>query len=143
MDDDFHSAQVIMSAMKSPQDNDRDPLTHRIIGAAIRVSKSTGIGLLESAYEAFLCYELGKLGLTIRRQQPLPVVYDGVRLDLGFRPDIIVENAVIIEIKTVKKFLPVHDAQLLTYLRLSGIRVGLLLNFSAFPFTTGIRRLVY
>ena len=123
-------------------DPKKDPLTHAIIGAAIRVNKGLGVGLLESPYEAFLCHELTKLQLDISRQPAMPVEYDGIRLDLGFRPDIIVENKVIVEVKTVVKFLPVHEAQLLTYLRFSGIRVGLLINFHAVPFMSGIRRLV-
>jgi GxxExxY protein len=120
-----------------------DPLTHAIIGAAILVNKCVGVGLLESAYETFLCHELEKLNLGISRQPPMPAVYDGVRVDLGYRPDIIVESSVIVEVKTVAKILPVHYAQLLTYLRLSEIKVGLIINFNAVPFTSGIKRLVF
>ena len=131
------------TTLRDTSDNaTRDPLTHAIIGAAIRVNKGLGVGLLESAYETFLCHELKKLRLGFSRQPPMPVVYDGVRLDLGYRPDIIVENLVIVEVKTVVKFLPAHEAQLLTYLRFAGIRVGLLINFHAVPFMSGIKRLV-
>ena len=122
--------------------HEKDPLTHAIIGAAIRVNTRLGVGLLETAYETFFCHELEKIELDIARQPPMPVVSDGIRLDLAYRPDIIVNGLVIVEIKTVPKFLPVHDAQLLTYLRLSGIRVGLLINFHAVPFMSGIKRLV-
>ena len=125
------------------QQTPNDPLTHAIIGAAIQVNKGVGVGLLESAYETFLCHELEKLKLRISRQPPMPAVYDGVRVDLGYRPDIIVESSVIIEVKTVAKILPVHQAQLLTYLRLSGIKVGLIINFHAVPFKSGIKRLVF
>lgn len=131
------------SSPVTPHKTANDPLTHAIIGAAIRVNKSVGVGLLESAYETFLCHELEKMSLGISRQPAMPVVYDGVRVDLGYRPDIIVENLVIVEIKTVAKILPVHQAQLLTYLRLSGIKVGLIINFHAMPFMSGIKRLVF
>ena len=131
------------STCAAHQQTPNDPLTHAIIGAAIRVNKCVGVGLLESAYETFLCHELEKLELGISRQSPMPVVYDGVRVDLGYRPDIIVEKLVIVEVKTVAKILPVHHAQLLTYLRLSGIKVGLIINFHAVPFMSGIKRLVF
>jgi GxxExxY protein len=123
-------------------DAKKDPLTHAIIGAAIRVNKALGVGLLENPYEVFLCHELTKLKFDISRQPAMPIEYDGIHVELGFRPDIIVENKVIVELKTVAKFLPVHEAQLLTYLRFSGIRVGLLINFHAVPFISGIKRLV-
>ena len=121
----------------------RDPLTHEIIGAAIAVSQGLGPGLLESVYEQCLAYELGKRQLKVLRQSVLPVMYDGLRMDLGFRPDLIVEDRVIVEIKTVRKTLPVHEAQLLTYLRLTGIKTGLLLNFHSYPFKEGIKRMVF
>ena len=129
-----------MSRRESFED---DPFTGRIIGAAIRVNKALGVGLLETPYEVFLCHELKKLGFSVSRQPHLPVTYDGIHLELGFRPDLIVENAVIIEVKAVTKVLPLHKQQLLTYLRLSGIRTGLLINFHAIPFASGITRLVY
>jgi len=130
--------------MQPPDDaKNPDPLTGAIIGAAIRVNKAMGIGLLEIPYEVFLCHELAKLGLSFSRQPQMPVSYDGVRVELGYRPDVIVQDEVIIEIKAVEKVLPVHRAQLLTYLRLSGIKTGLLINFHAMPFVSGIIRLVY
>ena len=121
---------------------ERDPLTEVIIGAAIEVRKRVGCGLLESAYHAFLCVELERARLTYRRQPALPVVYDGCRVDLAYRPDLIVTDTVIVELKTVTEFSPVHTAQILTYLRLSGLHVGLLINFHAVPFKSGIKRFV-
>lgn len=121
---------------------EQDPLTELIIGAAIKVRKRVGCGLLESAYHAFLCIELQKVNLTFKSQQALPVIYDGYRVKVAYRPDLIVDGRVIVELKTVTTLLPVHEAQILTYLRLSGIRVGLLLNFHAVPFKSGIRRFI-
>ena len=120
----------------------RDPLTELIIGAAIEVRRRVGCGLLESAYHAFLCIELRKLKLPIKSQPTLPVTYDGHRVELAYRPDLIVNDQVIVELKTVTAFSPVHEAQILTYLRLSGIRIGLLINFHAVPFKSGIRRFI-
>ena len=121
---------------------DRDPLTHEIIGAAIEVHRHLGPGILESAYEECLCFELAQRGLSVRRQVPLPLMYKGHRLELGFRPDLIVEDRALVELKCVEKLLPVHDAQLLTYLRLSGIRVGQLINFQSQPLINRIKRMV-
>ena len=119
-----------------------DPLTETIIGAAIEVRKQVGCGLLESAYQAFLCIELEKANLSFRSQPTLPVVYSGRRVEIAYRPDLIVGDQVIVELKTVTMFSPVHQAQILTYLRLSGIRTGLLINFHAIPFKAGIKRFV-
>jgi GxxExxY protein len=120
----------------------RDALTDRVIGLAIEVHRNLGPGLLESAYEECLSYELGEAGIAFRRQVPLPVVYKAVRLDCGYRMDMLVEDRLVLELKTVEKLLPVHDAQLLTYLRLSGCPVGLLLNFNSSVLRDGIRRMV-
>ncbi|MEN8195303.1 MAG: GxxExxY protein [Pseudomonadota bacterium] len=122
--------------------NKKDPLTNRIIGLAIEVHRELGPGLLESAYEECLCYELHAAGISFRRQVPLPVRYKEVRLDCGYRMDIVVEDKLIIELKTVEMLQRVHDAQLLTYLKLSGIRTGLLMNFNSAVLKDGIRRLV-
>jgi GxxExxY protein len=119
-----------------------DPLTEKIIGFAIEVHRQLGPGLLESAYEECLCYELGQNGLSFRRQVPLPVVYKAIRLDCGYRIDIVVEEKVILELKTVEHLISVHDAQLLTYLKLSGVPTGLLLNFNSAVLKDGVRRLV-
>jgi GxxExxY protein len=118
-----------------------DPLTERIIGFAIEVHRHLGPGLVESAYEECLCYELNQAGFTLRRQVSLPVVYKSVRLDCGYRLDIVVENRVIIELKAVERLLPVHEAQVITYLKLSGIPTGLLLNFNTPVLKEGVRRL--
>ena len=120
----------------------RDPLTHAIIGAAFRVRNAVGVGLLESPYHTFLGHELQKAGLCFEHEKAFPVMYDGIRVGHGFRPDFVVEDSVIVEIKTVVSFLPIHKAQLLTYLKLSGIHVGLLINFHAIPFKDGILRMV-
>ena len=117
-------------------------LTGLVIGAAIQVRKRVGCGLLESAYHTFLCIELAKLGLTIKSQPKLSIVYDGHPVKVAYRPDLIVHERVIVELKTVSAFAPVHEAQILTYLRLSGIHVGLLINFHAVPFKSGIKRFV-
>jgi GxxExxY protein len=122
---------------------DSDPLTHEIIGAAIAVSKGTRTGLLENPYEIFLAHELVKRGLAIERQTAFPVEYDGIRVAIAFRPDLVVERKVIVKVKAVPKLLPVHDQQVLTYMYFSGVPKGLLLNFHAFPFTKeGIKRFI-
>src|SRR5437660_8137207 len=106
-------------------------LSERVIGSAIEVHRHLGPGLLESAYEECLCFELKQFGIEHRRQVPLPVIYKDVRLDCGYRMDIVVERALVLEIKAIDRLTPVHEAQMLTYLRLSGIQVGLLLNFNS------------
>lgn len=117
-------------------------LTKRVIGLAIGVHHDTGPGLLESVYERCLCHELHAAGIPFERQAAVPIVYKGLRLDEGFRSDIVVDHAVILEIKAVARILPVHEAQRQTYLRMSGIRVGLILNFHAGRLIDGLRRLV-
>jgi GxxExxY protein len=119
---------------------ERDPRTNPIIGAAIEVHRHLGPGLLESAYEECLCHELHLLGLGFERQVALPVSYKGLQLDCGYRIDLIVEREVILELKSVEKILPVHEAQLLTYLKLAGKHVGLLINFNTPLLTQGIVR---
>jgi len=118
-----------------------DPLTHRIIGVAIEVHRLLGPGLLESTYEECLCFELTLLSIPFDRQIPLPIVYKSMTLPRAYKPDLLVDKAVIVELKTVEKILPVHEAQMLTYLRLSGLDRGLLLNFNSVPMKAGIRRL--
>jgi GxxExxY protein len=119
-----------------------DQITRRIIGAAIEVHKTVRPGLLESAYEACLAFELRQLGLKVEEQKPLPVVYKGVSLDCGYRLDLVVENSVIVEIKAVDQLAPIHDAQLLSYFRISGKRVGLLINFHTRMLKDGLKRIV-
>jgi len=118
-------------------------ITENVIGAAIRIHRALGPGLLESAYEECLCYELSKAGLAFERQKALPVIYESVKLNCGYRIDLVVEDAVIIELKCVEKFLPIHEAQLLTYLKLSGLHLGLLLNFHVPALRDGIKRVVF
>ena len=119
-----------------------EKITEAIIAAAIEVHKELGAGLLESAYLQCLCRELSRTGLCFQCQLDVPVIYKGEKLDCGYRLDILVENSVIIEVKSVETVLPVHEAQLLTYLKLSGIRVGLLINFNVAVLKNGIIRRV-
>jgi len=120
----------------------RDGLTERVIGLAIEVHRGLGPGLLESAYEECLCFELKSSGLDFARQVPLPIFYKTVRLDCGYRMDIVVDRRLVIELKTVERLLPVHEAQVLTYLKLGDLKTGLLLNFHAPVLRQGIKRLV-
>lgn len=117
-------------------------LTEKIIGAAIEVHRHTGPGLLESTYEECLCYELSHLGLSFKRQVALPVNYKGIKLDCGYKIDLVVEDTVVLELKTVDQLLPIHTAQLLTYLKLSGTPIGLLINFNEPVLKKGLKRLV-
>lgn len=116
-------------------------IAHEIVDAAYKVHTALGPGLLESVYEAVLAYELEKRGLRLVRQQPLPVIYESVKLEEGFRADLIVENKVIVELKSVESLAAVHKKQLLTYLRISDRRLGLLLNFGAALIKDGIVRI--
>jgi len=117
-------------------------ITEKVIGLAIQVHKALGPGLLESAYEACLAYELNQSGLSIERQKALPLRYKNVRLDCGYRLDILVNKLVVLEIKAVDAILPIHIAQLLAYLKMTNLQVGLLINFNAYALKNGIRRVV-
>jgi GxxExxY protein len=119
-----------------------EELTEQIIGAFIEVHRELGPGLLESAYEKCVRHELELRGFTVRTEVPLPVVYKGIQLECGYRIDLVVNDTVIVEIKTVDKLIPVHEAQLLTYLKLSGIRIGLLVNFHSSVIRNSIKRMV-
>jgi GxxExxY protein len=128
---------------------DHEPLPPRtrqiadgLVGAAIDVHRTLGPGLLESTYEVCLAHELTRRGLTVARQLALPVVYDTVRLDAGYRIDLLVDDAVIVEVKAVEALAPVHEAQLLTYLRLSGRRLGYLINFNVALLKHGLKRMI-
>ena len=121
---------------------DINKLSGEIIGAAIEVHKALGPGLLESAYEECICHELSIGGLSLERQKPLAVRYKGINLDCGYRLDVVVENAIILELKSCEKIEPIHKAQLLTYLKLSGFKLGLLLNFNVTLMREGIVRIV-
>ena len=116
-------------------------LTEQIIGCAIKVHRSLGPGLLESAYQECLLFELKKAGLYVEKEKPLPLVYEEVKLDCGYRIDLLVEKQVVIEIKSVEALNDVHTAQVLTYLKLSNCRIGLLINFNVAQLTKGIKRL--
>lgn len=117
-------------------------LSKIIVHSCFKIHSELGPGLLESVYEELLSYELKKQNLTFSRQQGIPLVYENVKLDLGFRSDIIVENKVIVEIKSVELIAPVHQKQLLTYLRITGIKLGLLVNFNEALIKDGIQRIV-
>jgi len=119
-----------------------DQLSNGIIGAAIEVHRALGPGLLESAYEECLAHELRLRGIGFERQVPLPVIYKGVRLDCGYRLDLLVEDLVIVELKAVDALMPIHEAQLLTYLRMRGRWLGLLINFNTPALKHGLKRLV-
>lgn len=125
--------------MPKPRD-DEDFLTKEIIGKAIAVHRVLGPGLLESVYEYFLGHELRKSGLRVEQQKPVAVKYDGLTVDLGFRPDLIVNNEVIVEVKAIGKLAPIHDAQILSYLRLADVERGLLINFHSYALKDGIKR---
>jgi len=118
-------------------------LTHEIIGAAIAVHRELGPGLLEAVYEECLCYELSTRNIAFQRQQPIPVVYKGAKLDCGYRADIVVLSRIIVEIKAIASIAPVHDAVMLTYLRLSGCKIGLLINFYNPVLKDGVKRYVW
>ena len=121
----------------------RDSLSERVIGLAIEVHRGLGPGLLESAYEECLCHELKNAGLDFSRQVPLPVVYKSITLDCGYRMDIVVDRRLVVELKTAERLLPIHEAQLLTYLKLGGFKTGLLLNFHSAVLWEGIKRMIH
>lgn len=121
---------------------DLNEVSGAVVDAAIRVHSVLGPGLLESAYATCLAYELQQRDFAVRTQVPLPVVYKNIQMPVGYRVDLIVEDSVVVETKTVAALLPIHEAQLLTYLRLSGLRLGLLLNFHVVRMRDGIKRLV-
>jgi GxxExxY protein len=128
--------------MEARMQDDQAQLTEAIIGAAIEIHRQLGPGLLESAYQACLAYEMSERGIRFDREKPMPVVYKGVRVDCGYRLDFVVHGAFIVEVKAVVALEPIHQAQLLTYLALSGLEVGLLINFNARVLKEGIRRFV-
>jgi len=117
-------------------------LTEKLIAAAIEVHRQMGPGLLESAYKECYCHELKLRDVSLERQKPIPLEYKGIKLECGYRMDVVAERKAIVEVKCVEKILPVHEAQLLTYLKLSGLKVGLLINFHSRFIKEGIKRLV-
>jgi GxxExxY protein len=122
--------------------NDLNNLTHKIIGCAIEVHKILGPGLLESAYEECMGYELTSNGLYFERQVPVPVVYKEIKLNVGYRLDILVENEIICELKAIEALTPVHEAQILTHLKFAKKRIGLLMNFNTLKLTDQLRRFI-
>jgi GxxExxY protein len=118
-------------------------ITEKIIGCAIEVHRKLGAGLLESAYEACLAFELESAGLKVERQVAVPVVYKDVKLDCGYRIDLLVEDTIIVELKTVEEFAPVHGAQVLTYMKFANKHIGLLINFNVTMLKAGIKRYRY
>lgn len=122
-------------------DADTDALAKQVVDASIKVHKTLGPGLLESVYEACLAHELASRGVQFKRQMPLPITYEGMSLDAALRLDLVVGDRVIIELKSVEALLPLHQAQLITYLKLSGMRLGLLINFNTRLLRDGIKRI--
>ncbi len=119
-----------------------DSLSKRVIGCALEVHRELGPGLLESAYEACLAHELTEAGVTFQRQCPLPVVYKAVRVDCGYRAGLVVERQLVVELKTAEQLLPIHEAQLLSYMKLAHVSVGLLINFNVRLLRDGLKRMV-
>jgi len=117
-------------------------LSYEIIGAAYKVHSALGPGLLESTYEVCLEYELLEKGFKVERQKPLPVIYNNIKLDAGYRIDLLIEGSIIIEIKSIDEIAPIHRAQLMTYLKLTNIKLGLLINFNVTDLKNGINRIV-
>ena len=137
----FLTAECAETAEMSDKE-ELDGITEKIIGAAIQVHRALGQGLLESAYETCLAFELVDRGLKVEQQKPLPVVYREIKLDAGYRLDLLVDGAVIVEVKAVDRLAPIHDAQILSYLKLSGCKVGLPINFNVNVLKEGIKRVV-
>jgi len=119
-----------------------DPLSHQVIGCALEVHHALGPGLLESTYQQCLAHELALQGIGFKIEHPLPVEYKGTRLDCGFRVDLLVEEELIVELKSVKRILGIHEAQLLTYMKLAHVKIGLLINFNVKLLKDGIQRFV-
>jgi GxxExxY protein len=119
-----------------------DDLSNKVIGSAIEVHKSLGPGLLESSYERCLSFELSAAGIRHEIQKELPIQYKSLRLDCGYRIDMLVEDKLIVELKSIEKIIPIHEAQLLTYMKLSGVKIGLLINFNVLRLKEGIKRYV-
>ena len=128
--------------MSSETQEGRDPLTEKVIGCAIEVHRILGPGLLESAYQRCLLLELRKQGLAVETEVPMPVTYKGEVLDCGYRADMLVEQSLILELKAVETLLPIHQAQILTYMKLSTLHIGLLINFHQTRLIDGLKRFI-
>jgi len=137
-----HMPILTTESQRHREIGEKNPRTAPIIGAAIEVHRHLGPGLLESAYEECLCHELHLRGLSFERQVDVPLSYKGLQLHCGYKIDLVVQKEVVLELKAVEKLLPVHEAQLLTYLKLTDKRVGLLINFNSALLTNGIKRFV-
>jgi len=132
----------MQSKASTASSSDLNGTTHGIIAAAIEVHRHLGPGLLESAYQECVCYELSRMGLAFTREVHLPLSYKGLQLDCSYRVDLLVEDAVVVELKSIEQILRIHSAQLLTYLRASHKQVGLLINFNVLVLKDGIKRIV-
>lgn len=130
------------SSTYPPIPEETETIAHEVIQAAFRVHKKLGPGLLESVYEKCLCHELNKLSISYQRQLDVPIVYDDLKLDSGLRLDVLVRDRILVELKAVEKLLPVHKAQIITYLKLTGKRLGLLINFNVPLLKEGLQRIV-
>ncbi|MDA3928535.1 MAG: GxxExxY protein [Prolixibacteraceae bacterium] len=128
--------------MKTTDLQKLNEISYKIIGAAYKVHSELGPGLLESTYEVCLEYELLNLGFKVERQKALPLVYDKIKLDAGYRIDLLVEDNIILELKSVEEIAPIHKAQIMTYLKLSGLKLGLLMNFNVLDMKKGIKRII-
>ncbi len=128
--------------LHSPLPSELEDLSRSLVDSAFKVHQTLGPGLLESVYETCLCIELDKRGIAYETQAPIAFVYEGVRIDAGLRLDLLVEKSIILELKSVDKLLPIHQSQLLTYLKLADLRLGLLLNFNVEVFKQGIKRII-
>ena len=126
----------------SPLSPEVEELSRELVDSAFKVHQTLGPGLLESVYEACLCIELSKRGISYETQAPVPLVYEGVNVEAGLRLDVLVEKSIVLELKAVDKLLPIHHAQLLTYLKLTDLRLGLLINFNVSMFKEGVKRVI-
>jgi GxxExxY protein len=139
---EFVSGFAVVKGLTMSGKERLNAITESVIGAAIHVHRALGPGLLESAYETCLAFELGKRGIRVEQQKPIPLIYEQVKLDCGYRIDLLVEGSVVVEIKSVDALAPIHEAQVITYLKLSGCKVGLLINFNVQLLKDGIHRFV-
>ena len=128
--------------VSSPLSVEMEELSRNLVDSAFKVHQTLGPGLLESVYEACLCVELRKRGIRYKSQAPIPLVYEGVAIEAGLRLDLLVEGSIVLEIKSVERLLPVHQSQLLTYLKLADLHLGLLINFNVAMFKQGVRRII-
>ena len=126
----------------APLPSELDDLSRALVDSAFKVHQTLGPGLLESVYEACLCVELTKRGISYETQAPVPLVYEGVDIEAGLRLDLLVEKSIVLELKSVDKLLPIHHSQLLTYLKLTNLRLGLLINFNVGMFKEGVKRII-